>query len=147
MNPIYNIVCKRPDGQEILIHSADSRNEVMMIVDTKQFAGTWIDENRKLLRYGLGLIEIREEVKVAAVTSIKVFEHEGIAKYLMELANHHEIGWLVMSSGSITAYDRSQQTLMWEVDNFAMLALRVSKEVAYDCMQYYEKLVGAGGEM
>lgn len=144
---VYEIVHRLPNGHELVLHTVDSRAEVTLLVDTARYDGTWLDESKKLLRYGMGLIVVRKVSKVLEVINEELIDDFGITRCKLEIANHKVVGWLVMSSNSITAYDHSYNIRLWHVDSFAELANTLGKEIAYECMQRYERLPELKGAM
>lgn len=142
MKAAYRVIHRLPDGTEQEICTVDSLSDVDFYVETAQYAGTWLDKRRKLLRYGLGLIEIREMVKPMKIVSEKVIQGGPRLECKLGVENCGKVEWLILSSHRISAYDKGMKARLWEVDNFAMLADKLNKPIAYDCMKIYESLNG-----
>lgn len=140
----YNIVHRLPNGQELVIASVGSRREVEYVTETAKYQGTWLSDDLKLLRYGLGLIEVREEKQPVAIVSQNLIREANQVKLKLELVNEENVGWLVMTDDMIYAYDHSDSTLLWEAASFATLAFKINKDIAYECMQLYDKQLHEG---
>lgn len=78
MQTVYEIVHVLPDKSERIVKTVTELDEVRLITEVTQFAGTWINDTRKILRYRRGELQIREQTneETAAAEEITIVMEE-----------------------------------------------------------------------
>lgn len=132
----YQIVHVMPDGHEHIVGVVNSFMEVKDIVDTAKFAGAWLTETRKLLKYGCGEIRIDLLTKPARISNFRKTQFN----YELVIVNDPVLSTIVLDDKSIVGYDVNNKEL-WRTASFTELCNYVSKEIAYGCFMYYERFL------
>lgn len=141
MRSVYEIVRVYPNKSEEVIQTVDSMEEVALYVETPQYVGTWINESRKLLRYGRGEIRIRRVFDRPTIESRVVTTVFDQPAFLLGIKKDEQLKFIIISRTYIAGYSKNRMTELWKVTNFAKLPTLIDKELAYQCMVEYDMLI------
>lgn len=136
----FQIVHILPDKTEQTIATVNTSNEVQKIVETARYAGTWISDSRKLLRYGRGEIIVKKLTFPPRIIRHKTIMVGSYRAYDLVVQNDPSIEYIRVDQKSITGYAADNKEL-WQTGSFTKLCTYVSKEIAYDCFKFYERLL------
>ena len=139
MRTSFDIYHVQRDGSELKIASAGSKPEVAFHVDNSQYAGTWISDTVKVLRFRRGEIHIRQVQHPIAIISSKFVVQYGEQKVRLRVVNSDIISSVLISRVCVETYD-ARNSLLEVYYSFTDLAERVEKEIAFECFEWYEKL-------
>lgn len=134
----YQIVHVHRDGKEDLISTVGSINDVQKIVDTARYAGTWLTETRKLLRYGRGEINVRIMEIPPRIVRHRVISTGKYHAYELMIINDPKLIAIRIDDKLIVGFGPGH-TKVWQTNSFTNLCNHVSKEIAYECFKYYER--------
>jgi hypothetical protein len=137
---VYEIVRVYPNKAEEILQTVESRDDVPLHVETPQFVGTWINENRKLLRYGRGEIRIRRVINRPSIGGKATTTVSGRPAYMLSIKYADELDWILISADYIAGLNLLRKEL-WRVNSFVKLPTLIDKELAYQCMLEYDMLI------
>lgn len=140
MNNIFHVERVLPDKSTQRLATVTSMSDTQHITETPQYAGTWINKNRKLLRYGRGEVRIVEEVVGMSVTDSYTVVEDNEPAFRLDIANGDDIDYLIVTTSCIMGYASSDPSPVWVCDSFHNLLHFISKDMAYECLQKYEEL-------
>ncbi|MNB86375.1 hypothetical protein D3C75_333180 [compost metagenome] len=140
MTTQYEIVLVRSDKEPETIATVDSNEEVRKITETARYAGAWVNDQRKILRYGRGelRVHIRDlKPKIVACNTIIYYQYRA---YDLEVQNDPTLASIRINAHLISGYDRQDKQL-WETPSFRELSEIIGKELAYVCSRYYDQFI------
>lgn len=141
MRTVYEIVRIYPNKAEEVIQTVESIDRVPSHVETPQFVGTWINDSRKILRYGRGEIRIRKQVLRPTIVGKATIEINEQPAYLLNIKYGEGLDWIVIEQSYIAGYDVTRKNELWRATKFSKLPTLIDKELAYQCMVEYDTLV------
>jgi hypothetical protein len=136
----YEIVHIKPNKEPVVIATVYSDEEVRKITEAARFAGTWISDVKKVLRYGRGELRVHVRSLAPKIVDHKVVVFQKFRAYDLEVINHPTIACIRINAHFITGYDLNDKQL-WETQSFRDLSDIVGKELAYVCSRYYDKFI------
>lgn len=134
---VYHIL---PNKTRQLIAEVQDLNAVRYIVETPKYIGTWLTDNRKLLRFGRGEVIIEERIELPRVLRHRVRASGNYASYDLDIIYHESLRSIRIEANLITGFGDGNRKL-WETTSFAHLVELVGKDVAYSCYKYHEMLL------
>jgi hypothetical protein len=140
MRTVYDIVRVKPDKSTELIQTVASKADIPHLVETPQYVGTWINDNRKLLRYGRGEIRIKQRVERQELGDRATIEVDGKPAYLFSVRNAGNLLWIVIAQKHIIGYNILKNKELWKVGSITELSGHIEKEMAYQCALAYDTL-------
>jgi hypothetical protein len=143
MRSVYEIVRVYPDKTEKVLQTVDQEADIPQHVETPHYVGTWINNNRKLLRYGRGEIRIRRKIFRPSIESIIITTVGDEPAIRLNIKYDEKLKSVLLCSQFIAGYGEKRYEELWRVTNFAKLPTLVDKELAYELMVEYDKLVDA----
>lgn len=140
MTTQYEIVYVKPNNEPETIATVANNNEVRSITESAKFAGAWVNDQRKILRYGRGELRVHvKELKPKIVDYKAVMFHRYCA-YDLAVVNHPTLACIRINTHYLTGYDAKDNQL-WETTSFRELAEIIGKELAYVCLRYYDQFI------
>lgn len=136
----YEIVHVKNGKEPETIGIYRSEEEVKALTETARYAGTWMNDKRKLLRYGRGELRIHTRNLMPKVISHNTVVFQKYRAYDLFVINHPEIVCIRINTHFITGYGVNDVQL-WETQSFRELANIVDKELAYVCQRYYDQFI------
>jgi hypothetical protein len=134
----YDIMHVHPDKTEELIDTVRNKEDITMITEQPKWLGTWINESCKVLRWSRGELKIVTNEHPMRVKSFSTTHLGSMPLYQLHIAFGEELKTICLNSHTIVGYDVKMAPL-WQTNSFTKLADIIDKEVAYQCMEYYEK--------
>lgn len=134
---MFEIVLVDRDQKETILGIVKSEAEVAYITESPKYLGTWIRENRKLLRWNRGEIHIRVREEEPGVSSQRTIHFGKNPIYELTIRYSHDLKYITLNAQTIIGYD-SKKAVLWQTASFTKLADLLGKELAYQVMQYYE---------
>lgn len=141
MTTAYEIVRISRDKTEQTIATVLTLQEIDCIVESPQYVGTWLNDTRKLLRYGLGEIHVRKVKLRPQVADHAFTEHDGQMTVLLNIRYGIGLDWIRITNSYIAGYNLSRTRELWRVTNLVNLRIHLDKDLAYVCIQLYDKLL------
>jgi hypothetical protein len=145
MNIVYELVHVKRDKSEQLITTVTDLNDINFYTESSRYHGTWLNETRKMLRYGMGELQVRKIVKHPTIAGHAFTVFNGQDVCLLNIKHDANLHWIAISEDCITGYDLTKRIVLWKVTNFAKLTLHTNKDIAYGCMQLYDQLLDMYG--
>lgn len=137
---IHQVVHVLPDKTEQVLLTTEKQTEVDFLLLSPRWLGTWITDTRKLLRYNMGEIHLRQKNLARHISNTDMTAERCVLK----LENDYAVGWIVVTADCFTAFDDSMQKVLWTADSPAILSIRLdSKELAFECMEVYNNYLDA----
>ncbi|MNB67634.1 hypothetical protein D3C87_914820 [compost metagenome] len=140
MNTQYEIVHIKSNKEPVVIATVYDEDEVRKITESARFAGTWISDIKKVLRYGRGELRVHVRCLAPKITGHKTIIFQKFRAYDLEVINHATITCIRINAHFITGYDINEKQL-WETQSFKTLSDIVGKELAYVCSRYYDQFI------
>lgn len=134
MSANYRVVLVGRNGVERTLATVNTMAEVKTIVDTPKYVGTWITDDRKLLRYGMGTVRIKR------VSDYCFEEVDGEWTALLNVVGKPHLDWIRITKDRIMGLNLKKEKL-WEASDFAGMLYFTDKEIAYRCSQIYDELI------
>ena len=132
--------------QQVIPERVILTTEIDFLLLGPRYLGAWLTDTRKLLRYSMGEIHIRTKDTRCHISDMKVTVENNEVKGVLKLENDPQIGYIVTFPEDIVAFNHSMDKVCWTVTNFSALAVELdSKEMAFQCMQFYESFMDANG--
>lgn len=134
----YDIVHIHPDKTEELIKTVKNPHEIPYVTEQPKYLGTWIREDRKLLRWSRGELVVRMNEQETKVINCRTVHIGSLPIYELQVVHHEILRKILVNSHTIVGQDLNGKSL-WQTNSWTKLADIVGKEVAYVCSQYYER--------
>lgn len=145
MRTVYDVVRINPDKTTEILHTVEQRADVDPIVETPQFVGTWINSERKLLRYGRGEIRIQSRVEHQELVDRATIEVDGQPAYFCSVRNADQLHWLTITQKYIAGHPLIRGMELWRCYSITELTGHIDKSLAYQCALAYDTLVETKG--
>jgi hypothetical protein len=141
MTTQYEIVYVRANKEPETIATVKTDEEVRAITETARFAGTWVNDQKKVLRYGRGELRVHVRNLLPKIVDCKTIIYYQYRAYDLEVQNDPALTAIRINAHFISGYNKDDKQL-WETPSFRELSEIVGKELAYVCSQYYERFIG-----
>lgn len=145
MRTVFDVVRIHPDKTTEIVQTVLNRADADPIVETPQFVGTWINSERKLLRYGRGEIRIVPRIESQQLGNRTIVIIDDNPAYFITVLNGGELQWMTISQKYIAGHPIDRHKELWRVASFTELTNYVDKNLAYQCALTYDTLVELKG--
>lgn len=141
----YEIIHVWPDNSHHPVATVSDKEHLELIIETPRYVGTWLNANRKLLRFGRGELIIKELTLEPRVISHKIIPlSTGRLVYELCVKDDELLKAIILDnehiSGLTSAFDENiTDNILWSTDSFTKLSDLTTKEIAYQTFRYYEK--------
>lgn len=140
MKVTYEIVHIRKDKTQEVIATVDSKDEIKKITDVPQYNGTWIRDDRKILRWSNGELRVNIVEQSASVEARRTTYIGSMPLYELLIANGDELKIVCLNNYIIVGYN-AQMVPLWQTASFTQLSDIVGKDLAYEIHQLQELYV------
>jgi hypothetical protein len=140
MRTVYDIVRVKPDKTSEILQTVASKADIPHLVETPQYVGTWINDDRKLLRYGRGEIRIQKRIEHQELGDRATIEVNEQPAFLFSVRNAGNLMWIVISQKHIIGYNILKNKELWKCGSITELTGHIDKSLAYQCSLAYDTL-------
>ncbi|MNT18972.1 hypothetical protein D3C71_234730 [compost metagenome] len=140
MTTQYEIVYVKPNNEPETIATVNTDEEVRQITETARFSGMWVNDQKKVLRYGRGELRVHVKNLLPKIVGHNTIIYYQYRAYDLEVINHPTLTSIRINAHFISGFDKNDKQL-WETPSFRELSEIVGKELAYVCSQYHERFI------
>jgi hypothetical protein len=130
----------RANSEPETIATVNTDEEVRRITETARFAGTWINDQKKILRYGRGELRVHVKQLLPKIVDCNTIIYYQYRAYDLAVQNDPTLTAIRINAHFISGYDKDDKAL-WETQSFRELSEIVGKELAYVCSQYHDRFI------
>lgn len=142
---VYEIVHIQQDKTEVVLKETTDEHDIYYVTETAKYAGTWINDHQKVLRFQRGMIVVRVKPEVIVQSPMRIVNHHVVTIGRMKLYELHviygdDLDYIRLDERQIVGYN-SERKQLWRYTSFTDLADKQSKELSFLCNIYYERFL------